>query len=401
MATGTENRWPVRQLLVVFLVQAALGMAAASWGNAQTSAPQQFGTSALPQVGGQDVLILTRKPTSNGAKPEFLSITLLPGRGMNLFQLTAHLPGKGEVKLLQSPTVAEAARLLNGSGQDASGNLNHSFGAAFLIPFSSRISGEVSPDGKTITTSWRGFPVKLPNDFLGKYAVHGLINQAKAEDIHTIATADGQTVTGVIHAGNFGGHWLSKTDLFFTIALSSGKVDVTVTAKNFGKEIEPMAIGWHPYLAIPSGDRSQARIHIPAATVARLDDKDGLTTGDLDPVAGTARDFHAAEGRVLDESLNNNFSHLTRTNGVVNAWLTDPKSNYGIRVEGLSRHINTIHVYSPKNGSFAAIEEQFNFQDPFGKEWKGVDTGIVPLKPGQSVTWKVRLEIFEPSNELR
>jgi aldose 1-epimerase len=82
---------------------------------------------------------------------------------------------------------------------------------------------------------------------------------------------------------------------------------------------------------------------------------------------------------------------------MVNAWLADPKSNYGIRVEGLSPHINTIHVYSPKNGAFAAIEEQFNFQDPFGKEWKGMDTGMVPLNPGQSVTWKVRLEIFEPS----
>lgn len=390
-ARQTALRLAVQILLVI-----GLGLAAMPRGHAQTFAPPSKSVG-LPQVGGENILTLVRKPSTNGLKPEFLSLNLLPGRGMNLFQLTAFLPGKGEIKLLQSPSIDEAARLLNGSGQDAFGNLNHSFGAAFLIPFSSRVSGEVSQDGTTITSTWRGHTITLPNDFLGKYAVHGLINQAKAENIHTTTTADGQTATAVIHAGSFDGHWLSKTDLYFTIVLTGSAVDVTVTAKNVGNEPEPMAIGWHPYLAIPGGDRSQARIHIPAATIARLDDKDGLTTGDLDPVAGTPRDFSAPEGRTLDESLNNNFSHLTRINGIVKAWLIDPKSDYGIRVEGLSPHINTIHVYSPKNGDFAAIEEQFNFQDPFGKEWKGMDTGMVPLNPGQSVTWKVRLEIFDPS----
>jgi galactose mutarotase-like enzyme len=316
---------------------------------------------------------------------------------MNLFQLTANLPGRGEVNLLKSPSVAEAAQKLNGTGDDAYGNLNHSFGAAFLIPFSSRVSGTVSADGKTVTTSWRGETITLPNDFLGKYAVHGLVNELKAEDLHTTTTGAGQTVTGVIHAGSFGGHWLSETDLHFTIALTGSAVDVAVTAKNVGKELEPMAIGWHPYLAIPSGDRSQARVHVPASTIARLDTKDGLTTGQLDPVAGTAYDFRSPDGRTLDASMNNNFSHLTRTNGVVDAWLEDPKWGYGIRVAGLSPQIKTVHLYSPKNNSFAAIEEQFNFQDPFGKEWKGMDTGMVALKPGESVMWRVRLELFTPT----
>ena len=36
---------------------------------------------------------------------------------MNLFQITANLPGHGEVNLLKSPSVAEAARVLNGLGQ--------------------------------------------------------------------------------------------------------------------------------------------------------------------------------------------------------------------------------------------------------------------------------------------
>jgi aldose 1-epimerase len=366
------------------------------WGRmvAQSGATRQ--AAAVPQVGGMDVLKLSRKAAADGNRLEFVSATLLPGRGMNLFQLTANLPGRGEVELLKSPSLAEAAALLNGMGDDAFGNLNHSFGAAFLIPFSSRISGTVSADGRTVTTSWRGHAINLPNDFMGKYAVHGLVNQLKVEDLHTTTTADGQTVTGMIHAGDFGGHWLSETDLHFTIALTGGAVDVMVTAKNVGSVAEPMAIGWHPYLAIPSGDRSQARVHIPAATVARLDPKDGRTTGELDPVVGTVNDFSSADGRMLDGSMNNNFSHLTRTDGVVDAWLEDPKAGYGVRVEGLSPEIKTVHLYSPKNNTFAAIEEQFNFQDPFGEEWKGMDTGMVALRPGESVTWRVRLVLFVP-----
>ncbi len=34
--------------------------------------------------------------------------------------------------------------------------------------------------------------------------------------------------------------------------------------------------------------------------------------------------------------------------------------------------------------------------DALGPEWKGKDTGMVALKPGTSITWHVRLEMFDP-----
>jgi hypothetical protein len=39
----------------------------------------------------------------------------------------------------------------------------------------------------------------------------------------------------------------------------------------------------------------------------------------------------------------------------------------------------------------------FNFADPSGKEWHGMNTGMVTLKPGQSVQSNVRLELFQPN----
>jgi aldose 1-epimerase len=347
------------------------------------------------QVGGEDVVRLDRKAASHGRKLEFLSVTLFPGRGMNTFQITANIPSKGETPLLKSPSVEEAARQLTSTGKDRLGVLNHSFGGAFLIPFSSRITGELSADGHFLQTAWQGKTITLPLNS-GTYATHGLLNTKQAEDLRTSKTADGETETGVIHAGNFGGYWLSKTDLHFTIALSGDAVDVRITATNVGEDPEPLGIGWHPYFSIPSGDRAQARLHVPAARRALVNDTDARTTGQFQSVENTAFDFRSPEGSLLGESLNVNFSEFDRTRNGFAAWLTDPKSNYGLRVRALSPQIQTVQIYSPKNDSFVAIEDQFNYPDPWGAEWKGMDTGMVTLRPGQSVTWRVRLELFLP-----
>jgi aldose 1-epimerase len=366
-------------------------------------APQPTAPAAI-QIGGEDVLTLARKATNNGSKPEFLTITLLPGRAMNMLQVTAAIPGKGEIPLLHSPSVKDAAEQLNGTGRDQLGNGSFGFGGAFLVPYPNRIIGELSSDGQSVVTQWRGHSLSLPVNFPSKQpggravAIHGLINQDKAQDVQTQSTGDGQTATGVIHAGDFGGHWLSDTDLNFSIALSGDAVDVAITAKNVGKELEPISIGWHPYFQIPSGDRAQTRVHVPAAMMALVNNyNDAFPTGHLKPVKGTEYDYNAPGGVALDDHfLDDNFSHLERTQGAADVKLIDPASNYGLTVSALSPEIRTVQVYSPKTASFVAIEPQFNYVDPFGKQWKGMDTGMVTLRPGQSVTWKVRLSLFVP-----
>jgi galactose mutarotase-like enzyme len=207
--------------------------------------------------------------------------------------------------------------------------------------------------------------------------MHGLILSTKSDSVNTENTADGQTVTGVIHAADFGGHWPSNTDLTVTISLTGGAVDATITAKNVGNDPEPMALGWHPYFAIPSGDRKL----LPVKTAE----------------AGKW-DFNAADGKPLgDVFLDDNFAKLKRTDGQVVVSLTDPAYGYGIHIEGISPEIKTVQVYAPPAKQFTAIEEQYNFGDPFAKAvWKGMDTGMVTLKPGESTTWHVRLELFTP-----
>ena len=362
-------------------------------------------TAGTPQVGGQDVVMLQRKAT-DPSKPEFLSATIFPGRGMNLFQITANLPGKGVISVFASPSVAEAAAKLDGGPGDPNGTASTSFGGAFLVPYPNRILGPISPDGKTIAATWHGQTVQLPADWSGKkpgapkHSIHGEILNAKTEGVKVTDTPDGQTVTGTIPAANFNAPWFGKTDLAFTIALAGDTVTATITAKNVGDTPEPMAIGWHPYFAIPSGDRKQAMLHIPADRLAQVNNYDDVfPTGKLTPVKGTKYDYTAPGGVALgDNFLDDNFSNIHRTENMVDVTVTDPASHYGIHVEGLSPEIKTVQVYAPPAKGFVAVEEQFNFGDPFGKEWKGMDTGMVTLEPGKSVTWKVRLVLFTPKS---
>ena len=85
------KRWLVSVLAASALLAAGCRQQPAPPGE---QAPQPAAPAAV-QIGGENVLTLARKATASGSKPEFLSVTLLPGRGMNMFQVTAAIPGKG------------------------------------------------------------------------------------------------------------------------------------------------------------------------------------------------------------------------------------------------------------------------------------------------------------------
>jgi galactose mutarotase-like enzyme len=360
------------------------------------------GAQDATEIGGQKVVTITRTPVST-TKPEFTSITIAPGRGMEVLQITANFPGKGNVDVLASPDLAATKKMLD-VDDNTNGDLAYRLGAAFLVPYPNRIRGKLSADGKTLTTEWQGHTLTLPANNIGKlptaerHAMHGLILKARTDDVKVSNGAGGGQVTGVIHAGDFGGHWLSKTDLAFTISLTAESVDATIEAKNVGGEEEPIAIAWHPYFNLPSGDRSQARVRIPASSIAEVDGYDNVfPTGKILPVAGTRFDLRAPGGVALGTSFfDDNWNHIDWQNNAATVQVIDPAAHYGVDVIGLSPEIKAIQMYAPTDKQFVAIEHQYNFGDPFGKEWGSTNTGMVTLKPGQSTRWHVRLHVFVP-----
>lgn len=360
------------------------------------------GAKTMTEIGGQKVVTLTRTASST-TKPEFTSVTIAPGRGMEVIQITAHFPGKGNVNVLASPDLAEVKKMLDVEDTD-NGDLGYRLGAAFLAPYPNRIRGPLSADGKTLTTVWEGHTLTLPANNIGKnpgaerHALHGLILKSKTDDVTVQKVDGGEQVFGVIHAGDFGGHWLSRTEFAITITLTADVVDAVVVAKNVGKESEPMAISWHPYFNLPSGDRTQARIHVPAANRADVDNYDNVfPSGKILPVEGTRFDFRAPGGKALGQDfLDENYSKLDWKDGAATVEVIDPAAHYGVKIQGMSPELKAIQIYAPPTKEFVAVEHQHNFADPFGKEWGTTDTGMVTLKAGQSTKWHVRLKVFVP-----
>ena len=116
---------------------------------------------SVPQPGGQEAAVLMRTRPAGDSTPEFLSATILPGRGMNVLQITAYLPGKGEVNLMASPSVEGAASAMTGKGADADGQASLAMGGAFEAPWAGKFWGNPAQAGSHVTTVWRGHSDRL------------------------------------------------------------------------------------------------------------------------------------------------------------------------------------------------------------------------------------------------
>ncbi len=357
----------------------------------------------VAMVGGQPSFTLSRPKSTDTAKPRFVSAQILPGRGMTTYQIRAYVPGKGEIDLMEAPPLADAPKLMDGGPEDLIGNKSFSIGGAILLPYANRIRGKLSADGTTIETPIMGKPVTLIANWKGKNpgalknAMHGLILDAKMDKVATETKPDESSVTATFHAGDFQGHWLSKTDVDTKITLKDDAFLMTVTAKNVGADPLPMGIGWHPYFVLPSGDRTQAKLHLPAKQRALVTNYDDVfPTGKIEKVTGTPYDFTAPGGAVLGKLfLDDSFLDLRKTpegNTVIE--IRDPASKFGLRVTGMSKEITAIQVYAPLDKKFVVVEPQFNWVDPYSKVWAGKKTGMVVIKPGESVTYSVKVELL-------
>jgi aldose 1-epimerase len=348
--------------------------------------------------GGQSAVTLRRSPSAVSGEPEFLSATLLPGRGMNLLQITASVPGKGEVPILLSPSLSDAARVLTGAGEDANGNVSTTFGAAILAPWAGRLTGTPTSSSSTLESVWEGERLSFPPAHPGStISTMGLMLDRPADNINTDTIPDGQAATAAYHAGSFSGSWPSMMEVTVRTELAERTLDLTVTEQNTGQVPAPAGVGWHPVFAL-AGDRADVRIVIPSITRVDIDRRTNLPSGKTVLTGGTTADLIRARGTRLDDvSLNDTYTNLQ--SGLLGdgpiAEIRDPAAGYGLRLVPLTASIKFMRVEAPAGERWISIEPDTNVDDPFGHEWSNPDdTGIVNLQPGESLQWHVRLEIF-------
>lgn len=295
-----------------------------------------------------------------------------PGRAMML--LAWRMEGRD---VIWAPPLEEAAARLSG---DFAGSASYAFGGAILAPWGNRIRGRPGPE-RTVAADVAGRSVHLPANDGPDVALHGLILDRAAD-----AWVSGpDRVRGRIDAGDFGGRWPSRTVLDIGWTLTETALALDIVGTNEGTEMLPIGIGWHPYFALPSGDRDQAVLTLPAATRARVEDyRSVLPTGELVAVAGTAHDFRAgaALGRLY---LDDCFTDLAP--GAPVAALRDPAAGFALRIDSDAPPVSAVQVYAPPTRPFVVIEPQMNLADPFGAQWRR-PTGMAMLPPGASVRYR-------------
>jgi galactose mutarotase-like enzyme len=351
--------------------------------------------------GGQDAIVLSRSPNAVGGEPEFLSATLLPGRGMNILQITASVPGRGEVPILFAPSLADADRILTGSGDDANGAVSATFGAAIFAPWAGRLTGSPTSSASTLESVWEGQRITFPPAHLGStFSTPGALLDRPADNVTTETVPDGRSATAVYHVGSFSGDWPSMMNITVLVELSGHALDLTVTAQNTGQVPTPAGIGWHPVFNLQT-NRDAVGITIPSITRVEVDRRTGLPTGKTVATASAGGDLVRARGTRLDDAnFNETYTDLQSSilgDGPI-AEIRQPSAGYGLRLTPLTANIKFMRVIAPSDQPWISIEPDTNVDDPFGQQWTSPDqTGIVTLQPGDSIQYRVRLEIFSLS----
>ena len=387
-------------LLSVALLVAAYERGHGNLEKLKTRVNPQPPAEVLPTgPGGQDPIRLSRSATSIGKGVELISATFLPGRGMNVFQITALIPGHGEVPLLVSPSLASAAGVLNGQDDDANGSGSTTLGGAVLLPWAQRLSGTSTSTQGTLSTNWNGNRLSFPAENPGStMSVEGLLLSRAADAVKSDVLPDGQSVVAVFHAGDFSGNWQSTIDVTVEAQLTAHDLDLTVTAQNTGQQPAPFGVGWYPFFAIPSGDRANALLSVPSQTMMEVNKQFGRPTGRMVSVAGKGEDFSKAGGTKLGLTpIGATYTSLL--SGVASgpvAELSDPSYNYRLSVIPLTPDITSMRVVSPADKAWVSIGPNTNLDDPFGPEWDSPENaGMITLAPGATLRWKVRLEISQ------
>ena len=362
----------------------------------------QGDTSTIPVAagpGGRQPVLLTRAESLGGSMPEFHTATFLPGVGLSLLQITAFLPHRGEVPLLVAPTIQQVQ---DGTSPKLSGpDDTH---GALEVPWSGGLVGIPSPVGMTIAALWHGHSITLPTDPQGvpTVAEAGMLRTQDTDSAAVHATNEGQLLTARFAASDFDGHWLSRTETSVSALLTPTALELTVNATNVGEQPEPVGIGWHPRFSLPSGDRNTTLLRLPAGEVLALGDSTrSIPNGKIIAAPAELSRYMGHAQALGSQSFDTMLVGLKPAgmDSMTSAELRDPAAGFGLRISAVSASIKELRVYAPSGEDFVGLGLQTNYDNPLAGTWPSDDQAIATLMPGQTLEWKIKVEIFPVFNK--
>lgn len=327
--------------------------------------------AANVQPGGKDVLTLSRYSMTNGEAPEFLSTTILPGVGMDIWQVKVTVPMQGESLLLAAPTVDDLVKIPFPPKTPAAqiAKALSVYGAPLLV-----WTSKTSVDGDDLN------------------AAAPLMQVMDTAENHTMP--DGGDATAVFPEGSKEdeGRVPPGVQLRVSTLMSGRALDVILTARNMTANTIPLRLGWMPHFAIPEGGRENVRLALPTAD--RRDHGTEIT------VRGSNLDFNRKGGTQLGkDGLNVTFSRLKHeflSNGP-KMELMIPEKGYMLRITALNSEVQTVRVVAPAGANWVSIIPIADSTDTTAT--RAAEASGTPamrgLAPGKTMQMKVRLEVLQ------
>lgn len=317
---------------------------------------------------------------------------LLPELGATVWRLSlaACDPGGAAVpRVAAAPGAAAVPGAAEVLAADTPGEMaaNPWFRGRILFPFNDRI-----PGGRY---RFEGRDYRLAvNDPDSDCALHGLVYD-RAFDVDGVEEDEARAVAALsreLKPGDAPGYPF-RVRLCVRAVLATDGFTLELTAQNTGDRTAPVAMGWHPYIAL-AGGVDAARLSCAAERSVAVDD-DLMPTGERPPVAGGPLDFtepRSLTGRELDIALERPGRGIPpagrRTPEVVGA-LVDRGSDR-IRLEQSTEPFRFTQLFIPPARDSIAVEPVTAATDAFNRP----ELGLRRLEPGAEIRGTIRIRRY-------
>ena len=318
------------------------------------------------EVEGMDVYVLQDSVTQATAK-------VVPTLGNNCFSFG--LPVNGEwVDLIAPPPDLETLRKRPAA-----------YGNPILFPFPNRIrGGEFTFEGKTYRFDKRPeSPTSIHGLLLNKpYRVES--TRADDESATLICSLDSREFPEVIRQYPF------PFELKITYTLKAAILTMDIQIENLGDINMPMGFGIHPYFRVllsPESSPNNVRITVPVTKYWELDEV-LVPTG---RILNVSEDLDLQIGKPFEGmKFDHVFTEVHLSNGVSRCIIDDQDAKIRLILEA-DAQFRELVVYTPPNRPSICFEPYTCPTDAINLETRGIDAGVIVLKPGEEFSGTIRI----------
>ena len=318
------------------------------------------------EVEGFAVYVLQDSVTQATAK-------VVPTLGNNCFSFGLPVNGKW-VDLIDPPPDLETLR-----------KRPTAYGNPILFPFPNRIrGGEFTFEGKTYRFDKR---LESPT------SIHGLllnkpyrVESAGADDDSAtlICSLDSREFPEVIRQYPF------PFELKITYTLKAAILTMNIEIENLGDVNMPMGFGIHPYFRVllsPESSPNNVRITVPVAKYWELDEV-LVPTG---RILNVSEDLDLQIGKPFEGmKFDHVFTEVHLSNGVSRCIIDDQDAKIRLILEA-DAQFRELVVYTPPNRPSICFEPYTCPTDAINLETRGIDAGVIVLKPGEEFSGTIRI----------